>query len=48
MLWLIDQFFNFFLQIFLIEKIQLMIEKYFQEFILQQILTKVDKEALIE
>ena len=48
MLWLIGQFFNFFLQIFLIEKIKLMIEKYFPEFILQQILTKVDKEALIE
>ena len=43
MLQLIVQIFNF----FLIKKIQLMIEKYFLDFLFQKVLIKVNGKALI-
>ena len=48
MLWLIFQFYKFFFKFFKLKKIQLMIEKYFPNFFFQEILTKVNGEALIE
>ena len=48
MLWVIFQFYKFFFKSFKLKKIQLMIEKYFPDFFFQKILTKVNRNALIE